>query len=114
MVIDSTDRDRLHISAQELHKMMDNDTLKTSILLVLANKQDMKNAMTASQISDALKLSTLRDRQWHIQVFPYLHSCCYNLGLNVILIMSLVMLCINWRRVSVNLGCAGRSCMLIT
>eukprot|EP00158_Paraphelidium_tribonemae_P000454 Partr_v1_DN22402_c0_g1_i4_m32074 putative ADP-ribosylation factor-like len=70
MVIDSTDRDRLHITASELHKMMDNDNLRNAILLVFANKQDMKEAMTASQISDTLKLPSLKDRQWHIQ------SCC--------------------------------------
>lgn len=70
MVIDSTDKERLHIAAEEFHKMMDHDSLKHSICLVLANKQDVKGAMTASQISEALKLTSLKDRQWHIQ------ACC--------------------------------------
>ena len=35
---------------------------------MFANKQDVKNSMSASQISDALKLTSLKDRQWHIQV----------------------------------------------
>ncbi|KAI3657239.1 hypothetical protein MP638_006224 [Amoeboaphelidium occidentale] len=70
MVIDSTDKDRLGIVTNELHKMMEHESLKHSSLLVLANKQDMKGAMTASQISDALRLTSLKDRQWHIQ------ACC--------------------------------------
>lgn len=28
----------------------------------------MKGALTAAQISEALNLTSLRDRQWHIQV----------------------------------------------
>lgn len=70
MVIDSTDQDRLHISASELHRMLEHDNLRGSCLLVLANKQDMPRALSASQISDSLKLTRLTDRQWHIQ------ACC--------------------------------------
>jgi ADP-ribosylation factor-like protein 5B len=70
MVIDSTDKDRLPIVTQELHKMTEHESLKNAILLVLANKQDMKGAMTAAQISESLRLTQLKDRQWHIQ------SCC--------------------------------------
>ncbi|CAG8708248.1 3527_t:CDS:2, partial [Funneliformis mosseae] len=44
--------------------------LKSAVLLVFANKQDMKGALTAAQISEALNLTSLRDRQWHIQ------ACC--------------------------------------
>lgn len=41
------------------------------MLLVYANKQDVKGAMSASQISQALKLPQLdKARQWHIQ------ACC--------------------------------------
>ncbi|CAG8539171.1 13596_t:CDS:2 [Cetraspora pellucida] len=70
MVIDSTDRDRLHISRVELHTMMEDENLKNAVLLVFANKQDMKGALTAAQISEALNLTSMRDRQWHIQ------ACC--------------------------------------
>ena len=37
-------------------------------LLVFANKQDLINALPSDDISDALKLPTLRDRAWKIQV----------------------------------------------
>jgi ADP-ribosylation factor-like protein 5B len=70
MVIDSTDKDRLSIAAAEFHKMMEHDSLKNAICLVLANKQDVKGALSAAQISESLKLTSLKDRQWHIQ------ACC--------------------------------------
>ena len=36
-------------------------------VLVLANKQDLANALKASDISDKLNLSDIRDRKWQIQ-----------------------------------------------
>ncbi|TPX68185.1 hypothetical protein SpCBS45565_g03261 [Spizellomyces sp. 'palustris'] len=70
MVIDSTDRARLHLSKEELHRMMEHDQLRNASLLVFANKQDVRGALKAAAISDALGLSHLKDRQWHIQ------ACC--------------------------------------
>ncbi|KAI8981472.1 P-loop containing nucleoside triphosphate hydrolase protein [Pilobolus umbonatus] len=67
MVIDSTDVNRLHIAEKELHQMMESDQLQNSSLLVFANKQDAKGALGAAKISEALGLSKLKDRQWHIQ-----------------------------------------------
>ena len=70
MVIDSTDVDRLHVGAGELQKMLQHDNLRQAALLVYANKQDRDDAMSAAEISTALQLLKLKDRQWHIQ------SCC--------------------------------------
>ncbi|KAG1044072.1 hypothetical protein G6F46_011183 [Rhizopus delemar] len=67
MVIDSTDLNRLHLAEQELHQMMESDQLQNSSLLIFANKQDVKGALGAAKISEALGLSKLKDRQWHIQ-----------------------------------------------
>ncbi|KAI8991449.1 P-loop containing nucleoside triphosphate hydrolase protein [Mycotypha africana] len=67
MVIDSTDVGRLHLAEQELHQMMESDQLQNASLLVFANKQDAKGALGAAKISEALGLSKLKDRQWHIQ-----------------------------------------------
>jgi len=69
-VIDSTDRDRLPISKSEMDKMLQHERLKSSKLLVLANKNDLKGAMTASELSQFMGLDTMRDRDWHIR------SCC--------------------------------------
>ncbi|KAI8874681.1 ARF/SAR superfamily, partial [Backusella circina FSU 941] len=41
--------------------------LQNSSLLVFANKQDVKGALTAAKISEALGLTGLKDKQWHIQ-----------------------------------------------
>lgn len=35
---------------------------------MFANKQDVKGSLGAAKISEALGLSKLKDRQWHIQV----------------------------------------------
>ena len=43
------------------------EDLRDAILLVFANKQDQKGALNAQQISDALGLPEVRNRQWSIQ-----------------------------------------------
>jgi GTPase SAR1 family protein len=71
MVIDSTDRERLPLCKQELHKMITNDQLSSAVLLILANKQDLKNrALSTGEISEQLGLTELKNRPWHIQ------ACC--------------------------------------
>ena len=44
--------------------------LTKSSLLVFANKQDIKNSMTAAEISQKLNLTSIKDHAWHIQ------ACC--------------------------------------
>ena len=44
--------------------------LKRSHLLIFANKQDVKGAMTAAEISQLLNLTAIKDHGWHIQ------ACC--------------------------------------
>lgn len=59
----------------ELHRMLQEDELRESILLVFANKQDLPNAMNAAEMTDKLGLSGLRHRQWYIQVrFLYIYT----------------------------------------
>ncbi|RKO97086.1 hypothetical protein CXG81DRAFT_14974 [Caulochytrium protostelioides] len=65
-VVDSADHQRLSTSQQELHEMLEEEEIKNAALLVLANKQDMDGAMTPAEVSEALGLATLRDRQWTI------------------------------------------------
>jgi len=69
-VIDSTDRDRLPISKAELEEMLLNDNLKDCLLLVYANKNDLKGSMSSVEISEFLGLSDVKNHPWHIQ------SCC--------------------------------------
>ncbi|KTF91159.1 hypothetical protein cypCar_00023719 [Cyprinus carpio] len=44
--------------------------LQNASVLVLANKQDMKNSMSAAEISQSLTLGSLNARSWHVQ------ACC--------------------------------------
>lgn len=65
-VVDSQDKDRIGISKQELLAMLEEEELKKAILCVFANKQDMEGAMTATEVSNALGLSSLKTRTWSI------------------------------------------------
>jgi ADP-ribosylation factor-like protein 1 len=65
-VVDSADKDRVETSKEELHSMLEEEELKDAALLVFANKQDMEHAMNAAEVSEALGLSTLKNRQWSI------------------------------------------------
>lgn len=66
-VVDSNDRDRVSEARDELQRMLAEDELRDSLLLVFANKQDLPNAMSAAEITDKLGLQQLRQRQWYIQ-----------------------------------------------
>lgn len=65
-VVDSTDIERLEIAADELRSMLNESELRDAALLVFANKQDQPGAQGAGEISEALKLGELRDRDWSI------------------------------------------------
>ncbi|KAF6298019.1 ADP ribosylation factor like GTPase 5C [Rhinolophus ferrumequinum] len=70
LVIDSTDRDRLLTTREELYKMLAHEALRDASVLIFANKQDMKDSMTTVEISQFLTLSAIKDHPWHIQ------GCC--------------------------------------
>ena len=44
-VIDSADKDRLEVARQELELMLQEEELRGAQVLILANKQDLPNAM---------------------------------------------------------------------
>ncbi|RYR38506.1 hypothetical protein Ahy_A09g043549 [Arachis hypogaea] len=69
-VIDSSDRARISIMKDELFRLLGHDELQHSVILVFANKQDIKDAMTPAEITDALSLHSIKDHDWHIQ------ACC--------------------------------------
>ena len=79
-VVDSNDRERITEAQDELQKMVNHkfeqqlvhelfyfklqeDELRDATLLVFANKQDLPNAMTASELTDKLGLQSLRNRR---------------------------------------------------
>ncbi|XP_068606532.1 putative ADP-ribosylation factor-like protein 5C isoform X2 [Brachionichthys hirsutus] len=67
MVVDSTDRERLTLTKEELHQMLSHEK---AAVLVLANKQDVKGSMTATEISQCLTLDSITTHSWHVQ------ACC--------------------------------------
>jgi len=70
LVVDSTDRERLPITKQELFRMLQSEELSQASVLIFANKQDIKDAMTSAEISKLLALTSIKDQAWHIQ------ACC--------------------------------------
>merc|ERR1711933_59002 len=66
-VIDSNDRDRIEDAREELTEMLNEDEMRDAVLLVLANKQDLPNSMTASEVTEKLGLHNMRHRQLFIQ-----------------------------------------------
>jgi len=44
--------------------------LKKAAVLIFANKQDLKGAMSSAEISQQLNLTSVKDHIWHIQ------ACC--------------------------------------
>ena len=54
-VVDSSDRNRISLAKEELHKILGEEELKNTVLLVLANKQDIA-VMDISEIIKELDL----------------------------------------------------------
>jgi signal recognition particle receptor subunit beta len=66
-VVDSNDRERINEAAEELRKTLQQDPLRTAVVLVIANKQDLPNSMSVEEITQKLELHKLKEQQWHIQ-----------------------------------------------
>ncbi|XP_067930267.1 ADP-ribosylation factor 4 [Watersipora subatra] len=66
-VVDSNDRERIEEAKSELERMLNEDDLRDSTLLIFANKQDLPNALSTSELTDKLGLNNLRNRKWFIQ-----------------------------------------------
>lgn len=73
-VVDSNDRERINTARDELHRMLNEDKLRDSVLLVFANKQDLPNALSSAEMTDKLGLGQMRNRRWYIQ------ACCATTG----------------------------------
>ena len=66
-VVDSTDIDRFDDAATALGKVLIEVEFNNAPLLVLANKQDLKNAVPPTEIANKLGLPKLKNRTWRIQ-----------------------------------------------
>ena len=66
-VVDSNDRERVSEAREELSRLLSENELQDSVVLIFANKQDLPQAMNCSDMADQLGLRSLRNRTWHIQ-----------------------------------------------
>ncbi|XP_072016158.1 uncharacterized protein [Amphiura filiformis] len=66
-VLDSNDRERVVDAREELMGMIDEEHVFDKPVLILANKQDLPNAMDVAEVTDKLGLSNIRGRAWFIQ-----------------------------------------------
>ncbi|KAG8238055.1 hypothetical protein J437_LFUL018016 [Ladona fulva] len=70
LVVDSTDRERLSVTREELYRMLAQEELSKAAVLIFANKQDVKGSLSAAEISRQLDLTSIKGHRWQIQ------SCC--------------------------------------
>ncbi len=70
-VLDSSDRgeERLEECREALAMFVGEDLLKGCTLLVLANKQDLPDAMTMEEIAEKLGLESIQDRKWRKSLY---------------------------------------------
>ncbi|KAH7299765.1 hypothetical protein KP509_24G027900 [Ceratopteris richardii] len=66
-VVDSNDRNRIAEARDELQKLLNEDQLQDAVLLVLANKQDLPNAVNVAEMRQQLGLDLIHQRKWYIQ-----------------------------------------------
>ncbi|KAB0794725.1 hypothetical protein PPYR_11564 [Photinus pyralis] len=76
-VVDSSDKKRLEETGLELYELLADEKLENVPLLVYANKQDLPDSLTASDLAQALGLPTIKDRAWQIQ------ACTASQGIGV-------------------------------
>jgi ADP-ribosylation factor protein 1 len=66
-VVDSNDRDRIKLAAEELNYSIGNDELKTVPILVLANKQDIRDSYSPQEVTDFMGLKDNKTNKWLVQ-----------------------------------------------
>ena len=88
-VIDSTDIERLGTASEELAAMLNEEELRDAALLVFANKQDQPGARGAGEISEALQLGELKDRNWSIVACSAVDGRGINEGMDWLVVSNL-------------------------
>jgi len=65
-VVDSTDKERIEESKEEMNSVLQNEELREAKVLVFANKQDLPGALRGKDLANRLELNKL-SQQWYIQ-----------------------------------------------
>jgi small GTP-binding protein len=67
-LIDSHDSERIQEAREQLERLFSEESLKDAVFLILANKQDLPNALTASDLVDRMEMYNIdEERNWTIQ-----------------------------------------------
>ena len=66
-VVDSSDRSRFGEAKNELDWILESDEMVGVPLVILANKQDLPQAVSPSDVAMSLGLDKLRNRKWYVQ-----------------------------------------------
>ncbi|KAG2308260.1 hypothetical protein Bca52824_028008 [Brassica carinata] len=65
-VVDSSDTDRIGVAKEEFHAILEEEELKSAVVLIFANKQDLPGALDDAAVTEALELHKIKSRQWAI------------------------------------------------
>jgi small GTP-binding protein len=66
-IVDSSDKKRLPDAKDELKWILDSDEMFGVPLMVMANKQDLPQACSVSEVAASLGLSSIKQREWKVQ-----------------------------------------------
>ncbi|XP_050225294.1 uncharacterized protein LOC130014507 [Mercurialis annua] len=66
-VVDSLNHERFEVAKAEFQDIIKHPSMLNRLILVLANKQDMKGAMTAMEVCEGLGLLEVKDRKWDVK-----------------------------------------------
>eukprot|EP01089_Gocevia_fonbrunei_P011621 TRINITY_DN2519_c0_g1_i1.p1 TRINITY_DN2519_c0_g1~~TRINITY_DN2519_c0_g1_i1.p1 ORF type:complete len:311 (+),score=45.96 TRINITY_DN2519_c0_g1_i1:79-1011(+) len=78
-MIDSNDRERLPDARHELYAILSDESFPSPFVLLFANKQDLPNAMSVTQIVDTLMCS-----RWPKSIVWFIQPCCAITGDGII------------------------------
>jgi small GTP-binding protein len=65
-VVDAVDKARFGTAQTELHALMANPVLQNIPFLIFANKQDLPNSATTAELTGAMNMYSVKNRQWKV------------------------------------------------
>ena len=65
-VIDANDRGKILMAKDALKKLLEYEELKSALLLVLANKQDLLHPLNEKELVEQMELNCITDRRWFV------------------------------------------------
>lgn len=66
-VVDANDRERMEEASDELWKILNDDEMTGKPVLIFANKQDLPQSISATEMMESLRMMSCRSRPWYIQ-----------------------------------------------